>query len=165
MTAATFAVLGKIFSDPALPASWRAMRDRAYSQAHLRATASYYHAGDFSKGQAHISEAVKLNPELLTNEAQPLANHLASLAASPKNRDPLSFLEGIYRHLPDSLQVLRRRGSQDLGQMSVRLAFEAYQKGDLDKTQKLVLRAIRYHPAWLVNRGVVSMFLSSLFHY
>jgi tetratricopeptide (TPR) repeat protein len=161
MTAATFAVLNKIFDDPEIPEDWKLMRDKAYAYAHLRGTASYYHAQDYANAQRHISEAVRMNPDLLANEAQPLAMYLASLANSPKNSAPLDFLESIYHHLPDSLEVLRHRQKRDLGQVAVQLAFEAYSNQDIAKAGVLMRRAIRYQPGLLANRGVVSVLVRS----
>jgi hypothetical protein len=162
MTAATLKVLDKIFSDPTLPESWRQMRDRAYSQAHLRAAASFYHAGDYPTAYFHMNETVRLNPGLLEEEAEPLARHLAALANSPKNLDPLSFVENIYNHLPDSLNVLHRRRRKDLSHLAMQMAFEEYGQGDLRKTRDYIWRSARYSPGGLANRGVLSILLRSI---
>jgi len=164
MTAATFAVLDKTFQDQALPESWLALRDKAYSQAHLRATASFYSAKDYPNAQAHLTEAVRLNPDLLAGNAQRLADFLFALADSPKNPNPLAFLENIYHHLPGGLETLRSRRRKDLGQVAVQLAFEAYQRGDMEQAQEFAQRAVYYQPSWLTNRGVVSILVRSTIH-
>ena len=107
MTTATFAVLDKVFADPALPDSWQRLRDRAYSNAHLRAAAQGYQVGDIERAKASLTEAVQLNPALAADDGAALAAHFAAWTDLPKTSEPLAFLQRIYANLPDSLAELR----------------------------------------------------------
>ncbi len=46
--------------------------------------------------------------------------------------------------------------------VAVDRAFISYQKGSLDKVPSAVLRAVSNQPEYLLNRGVVSIFVRSL---
>jgi glycosyltransferase involved in cell wall biosynthesis len=162
MTTATFAVLDKTFNDLYLPEKWQQMRNQAYSSAHLRAAMQAYYFSDYVAGKTHLSEAVKLYPEVIDNDAQMLAERLAAFADSPKNTSPLKFLEVIYKHLPDNLYVLRHRRNQDMSLAAVQFAFDAYEQGKVAVAIQAFLLAIRYQPKWLTNRGVVSLLARSI---
>ncbi|MBE0411237.1 MAG: glycosyltransferase [Anaerolineales bacterium] len=162
MTAATFAVLDKTYSDPTLPEDWRRLRKVAYSCAHLRAMAQCFHAYDFAQAQHHLCEAVRLDPLLSSDEGHHLASKLASLANSPKNPDPPAFLELIYSNLPSEFNALRNQRKSALANFSVEIGFDAHAQGDRVLARSAMLRAIRHQPTWLANRGVTSVLLRTL---
>ena len=157
MTEATFAVLDKHFADPTLPESWTALHDQAYSNAHLRAAMQAYHAGEYSAAQSHILNACRLNHNLVAGEAEELAHRIAAFACSPKNPDPIQFLENIYNHLPDELAVLRQRKGMDIGQAAIEAGFRYYHSGEQVAARTAIIRAIRYQPGLLKNKGVWSV--------
>ena len=162
MTQATFAVLDKVFGDPNLPASWAAMRDRAYANGHLRAAAQAYQAKAYVRARTAMDEAIRLHPELLGHNAEQVARRIAAWAEDPKTSDPMDYLESVYTHLPDSLDVLRRQRKSILGKAALQFAFEAFGRGDFAATRSTLVRSLRYQPAWLVNRGAWSIFVRSL---
>jgi glycosyltransferase involved in cell wall biosynthesis len=161
MTKSTFAVLSKVYNDTTLPESWRGMKDLAYSNAYLRAAAQAYHAHDYDQAKTSMVEAIRLNPDLLANKGELLAKRLSAIADSPKSGDPLSYLENVYSHLPDQLAVLWYRRRLDLGRMAMQMAFDSYQRGDVVTTRRCVWQAFRHDPAWLINRGALSIFVRS----
>jgi hypothetical protein len=163
MTTATFAVLDKHFAHPTLPESWRDLRDSAYSNAHLRAAMQAYNAQDFSTAQIHMLEACHLNPQLVAGEADLLANRLAAFACSPKNPDPILFLETIYNHLPAELDILRRRRGRDIGQAAINAGFKYFHSGKQTAARSAIFRAVRYQPVILKNRGVWSVLSRTYF--
>jgi glycosyltransferase involved in cell wall biosynthesis len=159
MTTATFAVLDKIYRDPELDQSWRTRRNEAYSRAFLRAAAQSYTGRDFSRARQHVQEAVRLNPGLCADDAEPLARLVAGWANHVKTREPLTFLSSVYAHLPDEVAVLRRRRRRELAKEALQLAFAAHYRGDRTVTRSRVRQAIGYRPQVLLNRGVLSMIL------
>jgi glycosyltransferase involved in cell wall biosynthesis len=161
MTAASLAVLDKFFAESALPAAWEQRRDRAYSEAYLRAAANAYLAGETAAAQHHLERAIDLQPALLDDDARPLADRFSAWTELPKTGDPVNFLDTIYRHLPPRLDSLRRRRKEEIGRMTLRQAFEAYRVGDWTKTRSALRRLIRYRPAWFVRRGVASILIRS----
>jgi hypothetical protein len=163
MTEATFAVLDKVFNFPDLPESWKAMRDRAYSHACLRASAQAYLAQEHEVARDYLHQAVHLNPELLDGDARVLADHFIAWTELPKVQDPFKFLEAIFGNLPDDTAILQRQRREHLGRAAVQLAFQAYVRRDYRTTRSAVLHAIRYQPQWLMNRGVISILMRSSF--
>jgi len=161
MTTATFIVLDKLFEDPTLPESWRAVHDRAYSNAFLRGAAQSFHAKDYDRAQEYLCKAVTLNPELSAHGGQELAARFLAWMEIPKSADPVLFLEEIFDHLPDCLATLYRGRRNYLGQLAVQLAFQAYQRKDYRATRLAVLHALRYKPLWVMNRGILAILLRS----
>jgi hypothetical protein len=161
MTRATFAVLDKLYTRPDLPANWLAQQDSAYSSAHLRAMAQSYHAQDYANAQFHMREAVRLNPQLIEGSGENLANRLAALANSPKNPNPLDFLERIYLHLPDELEVLRQRTNQDLGKAAVEQTYAAYTRRDYATARHTARRAVQYLPVLRKNPQILFVYLKA----
>jgi len=157
MTNATFAVLEKVYQSNDLPPAWQALRDRAYSNASLRAMAQAYHAQDFPQAKEFMIEAIRLNPALGENQADLLANRLSALATSPKILEPLEFLSRIYAHLPDELPELRAQAPQRLSQFAMDSAFAANAGENYQAVRKYIWQALRYQPGWLTNRGVLSV--------
>jgi len=163
MTTATFAVLDKVFQEPDLPQSWNTSRDEAYSCANLRGAAQAYSANNYRQAKTYLTEAVRLNPELTINQAELLAKNILGWANYSKISDPLPFLEDIYTNLPANLQVLKQRKSQDISNLAMQIAFSAYANGDLPKVRSVLWYAFRQRPQWMLNRGVLSLFIRSLF--
>ena len=161
MTTATFAVLEKLFSQSDLPPHWQAIRDKAYSHAHLRGAAQAYQAEAFEMAAEHMDKAVQLNPDLLDNNAEPLAEYVIGWSNYAKTMNPLAYLENIYAHLPKSLSVLQKRRKHDLATEAIQLAFKAHSKNDAVAAKTAATRAFLYQPKWLFNRGVLSVFVKS----
>jgi glycosyltransferase involved in cell wall biosynthesis len=161
MTEANFAVLERVFSDKELPKSWRAQEDLAYSNAYLRASAHCYLEGDFGSAKENVLKAVALDPGLLENEALPLRERFSAWTDLPKTDAPLIFLENIYSHLPEEISPLVRPRNA-LSEAAMGIAFRAFQDGDFQLSREAVWRAVSCKPSWLLNRGVIAIFLKSL---
>jgi hypothetical protein len=162
MTRASFSVLDKVFQCADLPAKLAAAaRSGLCQRAHVRAAAHGYLARDFESGKLHLEKAAALHPPLVMNP-DVLANRLTGLTELPKTSEPLDFLADIYNHLPAALVSLSSRKKQDLGRAAVNLAFEAYHQGHYPLARQRILRAIRYQPTYLANRGVLAVLIKSL---
>lgn len=161
MTGATFSVLNKVFYEPDLPDRWRALRNEGYSRAHLRAAAQDFLAAAFDQANAHLGEAVKLNPGLLENGARSLSDHFMAWTELPKTGDALRFLDRIYSNLSDRFLALKLRRHSELGKAAARIAFEAYKAGDLRRARRAILAAFRHEPGRLRDRGALSVLLGS----
>jgi hypothetical protein len=162
MTTATFAVLDKTFADPDLPESWRARRDEAYSRAHLRAAAQAYTTREFALAKECMTEAVRLDPALCADDAEPLARLTTGWANLPKTSDPLGFLVSVYEHLPENLDVLRRRRRRDLSRQGLQLALTAFENGQMKVARRRLWQAVGYQPSVLFTSGAISTLMKSL---
>jgi len=149
------------WAPPPLPEAWTRRRERAYSEAYLRAAANAYLAGETGAAQQHLERAIDLQPALLTDDARPLADRFSAWTELPKTRDPVTFLETIYRHLPPRLDSLRRRRNEEIGRVTLRRIFDSYQVGDWTQTRTALRQLVRYRPAWFARRGVASILIRS----
>jgi hypothetical protein len=164
MHTAALAMLDKIFDDPdRLPECWLLLRDQAYSNAYLRAAAQAYRAGVFAKAKTYLTEAVRLNPVMCHDGADLLAKQLSAWADDPRTGDRLAYLQTVYDNLPDSLASMRHRRRQDLAQAAMQLAYDSHRRADFASARSAIMKAIRYRPAWLRDRGVVSILMRSIF--
>lgn len=159
MTTATFAVLDNLFARSDLPPSWREMHDEAYSRAHLRAAAQSYRMGHVDVASRSLQEAVALDPALMAGDGQQLAGILAAWTELPKIASPLQYLARVYDNLPSELHALRRQKNRQLGELALRLTYRAYARKEFAQTRRQIWQAIRYRPAFLANRGVLSILL------
>ncbi len=165
MREAMFTVLDKTFSSPSLPENWRCMCNKAYSSAYIKAAARAYHAGEFTDAKNDLTEAVKLDPYLLDEDARYLADQLAGWADSPMSEDPLKYLEKVYDNLPDCLLLLRKFRYKHLAQKALQLTYESYMKDNLNASRFYLLRALYYQPNKLFNRGILSILIRSCFNF
>jgi glycosyltransferase involved in cell wall biosynthesis len=161
MRQATFTVLDKIYNDPCLPESWEALKDKAYSRAYLRSAGSALRIDQFSDVMTYLSEAVRLDPDLLANDAKPLARRFSAWTDDPRIINKLGYLESLYENLPKNLMIMKHRKHRDLSQAAMRIAYQAYGRGDRVTARLAVLQAFRYKPQWLFNRGAISIFVRS----
>ena len=162
MTDASFAVLDKVFRDTTLPNAWWECHDIAYSNAYLRAAAQAYNAQDFKNGKAYLMHAVTLDPDLVINNADPLARQFSAWTDLPKTGDRLEFLEGIYNHLPEQIPVLHHRRRHDLSLAAQRLVYESFNKGNPGQTIRAMTKAAKYQPSWLGKRGTMAILVRSV---
>jgi hypothetical protein len=68
----------------------------------------------------------------------------------------------IYDHLPDELTMLKAQRKPTLAKFALEIGFEAHARVTGLLARSAMLRAIRHQPAWLANRGVLSILLRSL---
>ena len=104
---------------------------------------------------------MELDPLLVENEGQCLAEVFSSWIDLPKTACLLDYLETVYDNLPDSLHMLQQRKRQHVGLAAIQLAFYSYQQDDLAMTRYAVQRAFRCQPRYLLNRGALVIFLRS----
>jgi hypothetical protein len=135
------------------------MKDQAYANAHLRAAAQAFHAEDYAPAQEALIQAITLNPSLTMDGGSRLADIFVAWIDLPKISDPIQHLENIFTHLPHVLDDLSRQRAKILGKVAAQHGFEAYQRGDRSQAKKSMLKAIRYWPFWLANKGVISILL------
>jgi tetratricopeptide (TPR) repeat protein len=163
MRTAMLSVLDKVYLTENLPESWRALHDKAYAAAYVKAAARAYHACEYIYAKKDLAEAVRLDPSLIENDGRILSEILSGWSDAPMGEEPLAYLEAVYKNFPDGF-LSAHHYRRYFALKSIQLAFEAYQQNDLNNTRSYVLRAIQYQPEWLKNRGVLAILFRSLFH-
>jgi hypothetical protein len=156
MRAATLRVLDKVFNQPDLPSHWRVYENQAIAGVLVRSAARAFHSGEFEIGNNDLIEATKLDPGLISEGYNRLADILRGWASAPQTRDPEAYLLAISKHLPPPLGGLRRQ----LGQAIAAVILESLFGTSCEiwrARRKALMRAICYDPSWLLNRGVLRM--------
>ena len=110
-------------------------------------------------GHAHLSRAIILNAHMDDSLIQHTTHHLLGY----ENEFGIDAVMKIISNLSLPLnQVTRGSGNKLKGSYLVNRAFENYRAGEYKHVPAKVLRAWKTDPKFLVNRGVISIFLRSL---
>lgn len=163
MTHASFSVLDKTFSTDNLPPEWIALKEKAYSQAFLRAAANDFVSNEFTEAKDNLSQAFQKNPELLQNDGKLFLNQMVGWTELPKVQDPLTFLENVYQHFPPEIQsIVSKHKRNFLSQAAVNLGFKEFQNNNLAEANRYLKIGLSYNPKWIFNRGVLSILRKSI---
>lgn len=161
MTEASFSVLKKVFDDPNLLPEWQIYKNQAFSQSYLRATANAFLVEDFKNAKVYLSEACRLNPNLLENNGELFLRKISGWSELPKVKSPFNFVRLILENLPKEISgVLPKHHTKILSKFAIEKGFEYYQNKDYFNTFTSFKHGIQLNWAWLFNRGVVKIFLS-----
>ena len=136
---------------------------KEYAEAGVLATVR----GDHHRGNEHFVRALALNQatwgdgrriaELLFQHVRPIARASGGTAAR-------RFAGEICRRLPPELQaVVARHANRLMGELYVELAFIAASRQRWPAVRRNLMRGLRRDPAWLANRGVLSILADALF--
>jgi len=157
------AVLDKAFADPRMPAELRPLHKRARAIQYMIMAASAYLAHDFEGGSTLLASALQTDEALAKEELDFLANriinHVNGLAAD----DPKTILRQIVANLPGDKALANRLAHHFWAEFHTRTAFDAYRAGNPRDCANAVLQAITNQPSRLRNRGLLSIFVRSLF--
>ncbi len=160
MRTAILSVLDKFFREPELPESIRASKNEAYASGLIHAAAFAYHSGEFERGQCDLAEAVRLNPRLKDKHYKRLVELLVGWAHDPRSTDPMGFLQRVISNPPPGEPGLNRPLHRALADTYISPLFSSSRKCRRSHRWEL-LRAIRYKPDWLLNRGVLRMLMDA----
>jgi hypothetical protein len=136
-------------------------RSQTLSQVYIGLALRNYGLGAIATARDQLTAAVTLDPALLeqVNDFVELLTHSAIVLPAST---PFPYIDTVLQNLPSSAQRLERARSRVLSNVSVACAFQDYFAGRRRPVIRQVLTALRYRPAWLGNRGVISIFLKSL---
>ena len=147
-----------------LPPSLAALREKEpwiASQMRLRLSLQDFARGDEVEAKCQLQEALVLDPSLGTISGD-LSRLLADSAISLPVGDPLAAVDAVLENLPPEAQLLRDARSELRSQVRIGMAFEDYSAGRRQLAIGRILAAVRDRPAWLWNRGILSVLVKSL---
>ncbi len=160
MRTAIFSVLDKFFGQPELPENIMAFKNEAYASGLIHAAAYAYHSGELERGQCDLAEAIYLNPALKENHYRRLVEILVGWAHDPRSTDPAKYLHRIYSNPPPGQPGLNRQLHRAMADTYLSPLFFSSRECRRSHRWEL-LRAIRYKPDWLLNRGVLRMLMDA----
>lgn len=120
-----------------------------------------YGMGDVAGGRRQFAQALALDPAR-AQSTQDFARSLSRYAMHLPVGSPLQYVDTVLGNLPDQAQPLARVRPQVVSEVNIGCAFQDFAAGRRSLTVRRVLTALRHRPAWLKNRGVVSIFFKSL---
>ncbi|MCB0096946.1 MAG: glycosyltransferase [Caldilineaceae bacterium] len=161
MHTARLTVLNKAFQTKQAQDQGATFRARCFAAAHAKTAARAYYVGDVKNGKYHLERAIGLDPALVDENAQALMWLIAGWSSSPHIEDPLAYITSVYSNLPENA-LLWTNPNQAIGRIAIQMAFEAFQRCDWPAVSAAVMQGIRHQPSWLTNRGVLSIFMRSL---
>lgn len=156
MRKAIFFTLEKFFNQPGLPENFNVMKNDVFASGLVHAAAYAYHARQFEKGQRDLSEALRLNPCLKDMRYKKMVDQLVGWANDPRSIRPAVFLQEIVDHPPEGHPGLKRELRRAVSDILLGPLFSRSRK-DLKNHRMELIKAIRYKPDWLLNRGVLRL--------
>ena len=156
------AVLKRFFANPSLPDKIRELEYSAYARAYLHGACREYGANQIEEAQNHLRDSIKLDPEWWqdTDRAEHL---LTGWASYPVVGDPLNYITNVYNNLPEYANNLKRIRHKAIARAAIWLSFSSYNKGELEFVRRAIWKAVRNDPSWALNRGVMSIWIESIF--
>ncbi len=157
MKAGMLAMFDKFYAQPGLPAEALALRDAAYANVYLNTAARAYAAGDGEEGKECLARAVALNPALRQGNPPRALDSLASFALTPLVNDAEAFMDMVVSNLPEGIGIPRYSRRRARGLLHAVNAFEHNRREEQMIAARHALTAVLYDPAWLQNRGLLSL--------
>lgn len=115
--------------------------------------------GREADGRAHFARAIALKAKLDEQLMQHATYHLLGYETEFGTDAVIHVLSPLNSLIN---QVAKRGGDELEASYLVNRAFEMYRLGEYKKVSKLVPHALRKHPPYLMNRGILSIFVRSL---
>jgi glycosyltransferase involved in cell wall biosynthesis len=121
-----------------------------------------YAAGNIVEARRRLTEAIALYPPVL-ERTQDFLDMVCYHAMNPPMTAPLKYIDTVFRNLPAGAKPLSRLRSRTLREVNLGRAFRDYAASRYPLVIRSVLRALWQHPAYLTNKGVMSILMRSLF--
>ncbi len=153
----------KFFANPELPPDLARQQNSVMAHHYLEGACREYQAGMFAEAKQDVMEAIRLDPRMLDQKGEKIAQMLIGWAVHPLVTDPFRYLSDSLDHLPDCARdFLQPRRKEIISGLAMTIFFKAYRKRDADTVRRMFWIGVRNNPKWLANRGVLSIFLKSI---
>jgi glycosyltransferase involved in cell wall biosynthesis len=138
----------------------RPCRPYLLSRVHTGLALRNYSRGNVADAKRQLADAIALYPTML-DQPEEFARALCAFAMRLP-APPHLYVATVFRNLPAEAQPLKRVQSRVFSDVNIGCAFEDYFAGNHRLAVHRILSALRYHPSWLRNKGVVSVLVKSL---
>jgi glycosyltransferase involved in cell wall biosynthesis len=142
--------------------SLRPHRSRLISKMMVDLSLRAYAAGDIAEAKRRLGKAIALYPPML-ERTQDFFDMACFHAMNLPVNAPLKYVDTVFRNLPAGAERLSRLRSRTLSEVNIGCAFRDYGTGRHRFVVRCVIGALWQRPALLANKGVMSLFLQSLF--
>jgi glycosyltransferase involved in cell wall biosynthesis len=162
MRAGHLLFLDKTWSNPALPERLRKLREKTYGRAYAAAAGRAYRSGSLDAARSDVTEALQWDPSLLDGPTPRLLAELEAIACELRWPESLACMGRAFDNLPPAAGVLRTHRQRSLARVAMQTVFTAHARDELEVARTALLNALALDPAWLRNRGVVSILADCL---
>jgi glycosyltransferase involved in cell wall biosynthesis len=143
------------------------LKSRALAKEHVHESFIGFLYDDPSLGASRLALGVSLDPTTWRDGekiAGLVSEYSAIISQDWSLTQALDFVDGVYSHLPGSLQFWHKKyHSKILSNTHITYAFLQYKRGEKELVGANVLKGVYNDPRWLSNRGVWSIFIRSAF--
>ena len=139
---------------------FRQEQNRLLGRVQAQIALRLYHEGLVAEAQEQLRQALALAPTLLT-EPSTLGKILSHQALHLPVASSFQYVRFVLAHLPEVGLGLANLRPQILSQVSIARAFEAYMAHHYGAALAAAFTAVRYHPALLRKKGVISLIARS----
>jgi hypothetical protein len=117
---------------------------------------------DLKAGRTSLSHALVLYPPLLETD-EPLESLVRAYTPSEATEAALAYTESIFRDLLPHTQHLSRLESRLISYLHMSEVFAGAEQNQRQRIKAHLWPGLRRDPTWLLNRGVISILIKSLF--
>lgn len=151
----------KLFTRPEFVANLSLSKEQIYAKLHLMLAWLAYESGLAEEGKKELADAVRLDPSLASHGGESLEKSMVDFSFYYLVADPAAFIKKVMSALPDSLQQVEKKRRDILGTVYMGAAWRMNRKEEIPLIRKNIVYALYYRPAYLLNRGVWSLFLKT----
>jgi glycosyltransferase involved in cell wall biosynthesis len=137
-------------------------RSNSFAQIYAGLAIQNYAANNLTEAKQQLAQAITLDPTILT-QPKAFVNLLSHYAMRLPVNSSTQFIETVFQNLPTNAGELRHIRPHALGEVNIAGAFQDYSAGLWLLTVRRILTGVWYRPTWLGNRGILSIFVKSLF--
>lgn len=150
-------ILDKLFADPRMPEDVLELKNRAYAGQQIRTACSAYLSSQYRLGKVMLERALEMDPTLVDENINHLTSALINMVKGLSIEDPQKTLKQITEYLPGDKRFAKKLKRRLWGRFFLVMSFQAYKQDRLDRCRYYSLRAAVYTPAYLQNRGFLSL--------
>lgn len=136
-------------------------RQPLLGQAYIGSALRSYSLGNLIDARRSLARAMVVDPRIV-ERLEDFAGLFSYCAMHFPIGEPCQFVDTVFQNLPVEASPLKRVWPRVSSEVNIGCAFQDFFAGRKTRARREILRALRYRPAWLRNRGVVSILLKSL---
>ena len=140
-------VLDRFFAQPDLPAELIQLRNTAYAGVFLMRAAASFADKDVTPAVQDLSHALELEPAWVAHEGKEALDALLGYATNPRVRDPWSYLETVFNHLPEQVfNVKTQQRKLRMWRVATDVLFCAAKRQDWSTVRSTFFKVVQYNP-------------------
>lgn len=142
----------------------QSLRPRVEAVDYVRAALSSYANGNFDRAAALLGQAIRRDPERWRGAefAQAMEDYAGLILANNGETHAFAFLENIFNYAPPEFRNLSALRRKTFAAIHIATAFQYYRQSDMRRVGSHAMQAVIGDPAWLKNRGVISVMIEAV---